>query len=451
MEESLINISPVDGRYREHTEEVRKYFSEYCLIKNRIIVEIKWLQKMSEVPEIDFKLSNEEYDVLESITSKFDLNESKRVKEIEDITKHDVKAVEYYINEKLKENGLEKYSPFVHFACTSEDINNLAYGIMIKELLDNVYFKNAENLINLLKEKSREYSGIPMLSHTHGQPATPTTVGKELANFAYRMNKILEKIKSEKLAGKFSGTVGNFNSHIIAYPNIDWLKINKEFVESFGLEFNKYTTQIESHDNICIIFSEIKLLNNIILDFDNDMWMYISRNYFIQENISGEVGSSIMPHKINPINFENSMANCKMSNGVLEVFLNNLQISKMQRDLSDSSILRNIGMAIAYSIIAIKQSVKGIKRVKVNEDVLTRELEENPEIIAEAIQTILRKNGYQNAYDILKEMTRGKVVTLESMRDFISKLEINQDDKNRLMELVPQKYLGLAKELSEGV
>ena len=451
MEESLINISPIDGRYRNQTEEIRNYFSEYNLIKNRIKVEIKWLQKMSELSEIDFKVSDEEYVVLEKIVVDFDLNESKRVKEIEETTKHDVKAVEYYIDEKLKENGLDRAIPYVHFACTSEDINNLAYGLMIKGLLENVYINQAQELIELIRNKAHEYSEVPMLSHTHGQPATPTTIGKEFANYVYRMDKILNKIKQEKISGKFNGTVGNFNAHNLAYPNIDWIEVSRNFVEGLGLEFNPYTTQIESHDNICIVFSEMKLFNNIVLDLDNDMWMYISRNYFIQENISGEVGSSVMPHKINPINFENSMANCKMSNGVLDVFLDNLQISRMQRDLSDSSILRNIGMAFAYSVIAIKQTIKGLKRVNPNYEVLKKELENNPEILAEAIQTILRKNGYSDAYNILKEMTRGKEVSIDGIREFINNLDIDIDDKSKLLGLTPENYIGLAKRLAEDV
>ena len=298
-----------------------------------------------------------------------------------------------------------------------------------------------------MKEKANDYKDISMLSHTHGQNATPTTVGKEFAIFVYRINKILNKIKQEKFTGKFNGTVGNFNAHLISYKNIDWIRISKEFVESFGLEYNLFTTQIESHDTLCLIFSYVALLNNIILDFDSDMWMYISRDYFIQKNVAGEVGSSVMPHKINPINFENSMANIKMANGVIAVLTENLQISRMQRDLSDSSLLRNIGNAIAYSIIAIKQSIIGLKKLHVNEEYLKKELENTPEVLAEAVQTILRKNKYDNAYELLKEMTRGKNVTLDEIRKFIEKLELDKEDKNRLLELTPEKYIGLASEL----
>lgn len=442
---NLYNISPVDGRYREMTEEVRNCFSEYYLIKNRVIVELEWLKKLATLKEFD--IDKNDLKILDQIGEKFDLKEATRVKEIEATTKHDVKAVEYYLDEKFKEKNIDKYNHLIHFACTSEDINNLAYGIMEKQLLEEIYIPNMNKLIEAIKSKANEYYNIPMLSHTHGQSATPTTVGKEWIIYVYRLNKILDKIKTEKIAGKFNGTVGNFNAHVISYPNIDWIQVSKEFVESFGLECNLFTTQIESHDNISIIFSEIKLLNNIMLDFDNDMWMYISRNYFIQENVKGEVGSSVMPHKINPINFENSMANIKIANGILTSFIDNLQISRMQRDLSDSSILRNIGVAMAHTIIAIKQTIKGIGKVKANDEFLKEELNNTPEILAEALQTILRKNGYKNAYEILKNMTRGRNITIQEMRDFIQKLEIDETDKNVLLNLKPQDYLGLAEEL----
>lgn len=449
MLDELYSISPVDGRYANLTEEVKEYFSEYCLIKNRVIVEIEWLKKLYELGIA--KLNTEELKKLDTIIEQFDLEQANRVKKIEKTTNHDVKAVEYYLDEKLKELNMEKYNYLIHFACTSEDINNLSYGRMIKELLKNVYLPNVANIIEMLKEKAVEYSDIPMLSHTHGQNATPTTVGKEFAIYAYRMERLFNRIKQEKIAGKFNGTVGNFNAHNLAYPNIDWIKVSKEFVESMELEYNLYTTQIESHDTICILFSEMELLNNIILDFDNDMWMYISRNYFIQNNVKGEVGSSVMPHKINPINFENSMANIKMANGVLNVFIQNLQVSRMQRDLSDSSILRNIGMSVAYIIIAIKQSIKGLSKLKVNEKVLSEELEGTPEVLAEAVQTILRKNGYENAYETLKAMTRGKKISLEEMRDFIKTLQISSEDKEILLKLEPKDYIGLAPKLAKTV
>lgn len=449
MEEELLSISPIDGRYKKATDEIRNYFSEYNLIKNRVIVEIEWLKKLFSIEELGFKIDEEELKTVDKIAKDFDINAAKRVKEIEQITKHDVKAVEYYIDEKLEESNLQKFKHLVHFACTSDDINNIAYGIMEKELVQNVYIPNVSKLIEILKEKAKKYANIAMLSHTHGQNATPTTVGKEFAIAVFRMEKILDRIKNEKLTGKFNGTVGNFNAHIISHPNVDWIKVAKEFVESFELEYNMYTTQIESHDSIVLVLSEIKLLNNIILDFDNDMWMYISRNYFKQENVAGEVGSSVMPHKINPINFENSMANLKMSNGIIDVFFNNLQISRMQRDLSDSSLQRNIGMVFAYSLIAIKQTIIGINKSNVNEENLREEVNNTPEVLAEAVQTILRKNGFENAYEVLKGLTRGRNITLKEIREFVSNLDINKTDKEKLLSLTPESYTGLAEILAK--
>lgn len=451
MEEELLNISPIDGRYKKSTEEVRKFFSEYNLIRNRVTVEIEWLKKLFNIEALELKINKEELKIIDKIAKDFDINGAKRVKEIEQTTKHDVKAVEYYIDEKLEENNLQKYKHLVHFACTSDDINNIAYGIMEKDLVQNAYIPNVEKLIVLLKEKAKKYANVPMLSHTHGQNATPTTVGKEFAIVIYRMERILNRIKKERLTGKFNGTVGNFNAHLISYSNVDWIQVAKEFVESFGLEYNMYTTQIESHDSIVMLLSEIKLLNNIILDFDNDMWMYISRNYFKQENIVGEVGSSVMPHKINPINFENSMANLKISNGIIDVFLNNLQISRMQRDLSDSSLQRNIGMVFAYCLIAIKQTIVGINKSTVNKERLKNELNNTPEVLAEAVQTILRKNGYDNAYETLKGLTRGKSITIDTIKEFTENIEINEKDKEILLKLTPEYYTGLAEKLANNI
>ena len=451
MNDEFFNISPIDGRYKETTKEVRDHFSEFYLIKNRVWVEIEWLKLLFNIKEFGIEVTSNEIEILDSIVKEFDISSANRVKEIEQTTKHDVKAVEYFIDEKLELNNMQQYKHLVHFACTSEDINNLAYGIMENELIHKVYIPNVNKLLELLKQKAKEYSNCPMLSHTHGQNATPTTVGKEFAIYAYRIEKVLNRIKKEKISGKFNGTVGNFNAHKLCFPNIDWINIAKEFVENFGLEYNMYTTQIESHDSISIILSEIKLLNNIILDFDNDMWMYISRNYFKQKNVEGEIGSSVMPHKINPINFENSMANLKMSNGVIDVLINNLQISRMQRDLSDSSLQRNTGMVFAYSLISLKQSIIGINKTVVNEEFLKEELAHTPEVLAEAVQTILRKNGYENAYEKLKGLTRGKSVSLDDIRDFVSHLEINEKDKEILLRLTPEKYIGLAEIIAKSI
>jgi len=444
---SLLAISPIDGRYRNITENISEYFSEYAYIKYRVFVEIDWLNYLLHMKEITGKI-HDYTSIFNEIKNKFDVKQAERVKEIESKTNHDVKAIEYYVREKLEEYSLDRFCYLVHFACTSEDINNIAYGKMIKDFMNNILFKNIEELMDTVKKEAKELSNIPMLGHTHGQNATPTTVGKEFAVFIYRWNSIYEYIKNIKLKGKFSGAVGNFNGHVISYPEIDWLSVCKDFVNKQGLEFNPLTTQIESHDMICMLFSYMKLFNNITMDFNSDMWIYISRGDFKQKTISGEVGSSIMPHKVNPINHENSMANIRISNSIFESLATNLQVSRMQRDLSDSSMLRNIGVGFAHTIVSIKQTIKGFAKMEVNRNKLEKELEEAPEVLAEAIQTILRKNGYNNAYELLKELTRGKEISIEEIRKFVSTLEINEKDKETLMNLTPKKYIGLAETLT---
>lgn len=446
--ETLEAISPIDGRYRYEVEEISEYFSEYSLIKNRVFVEVKWLEKLLLSGKfIDDKVEKTVIDKLENINNKFDVIEAQKVKEIEKITKHDVKAVEYYLRDKLEENKLSKYNNLIHLTCTSEDINNLAYGIMINGLLNNVMIPNMEKMIDLVHEKANEYRNIPMLSHTHGQSATPTTVGKELEVFVYRWNSILKYIKEVKLRGKFSGAVGNYNAHIVSYPNIDWVNFTKEFVEELGLEYNPLTTQIESHDIICVLFGFLKLFNNVTMDYNSDMWIYISKGYFKQKVVKGEVGSSVMPHKVNPINHENSMANIRMANCIFDNFTSNLQVSRMQRDLSDSSMLRNIGVSFAHSIISAKQTMKATEKIEANIQELEEDLKNNPEVISEAIQTVLRKNGVANGYEMLKELTRGKRVSLEEFKKFISRLEINKEDKEMLLKLTPENYIGLANKI----
>ncbi len=440
----LINISPIDGRYRNITDKISEYFSEYAYIKYRIIVEIEWFKYILNNKDIteyrgDFK-------ALDEIVSSFNLEECNRVKDIEKVTNHDVKAIEYYIREKLENTEFANYTNYVHFACTSEDINNLAYNLMIDGCMKNVILPSIEELINNIKDSANKLKNVSMLSHTHGQPATPTTVGKELAVYVYRWQYILEKIKSIKLKGKFNGAVGNLSAHCVAY-DIDWINYIRKFVENLNMEYNPLVTQIESHDVICELFNYIKLFNNITLDFNSDMWMYISKGYFKQKTISTETGSSVMPHKVNPINHENSMANIHMANSIIDNFTNNLQISRMQRDLSDSSNLRNIGVMFGHFLISIKQSIIAFSKMEVNQDVLNKELDENPEILAEAIQTILRKNGYDNAYELLKDFTRGKDISKDSLKEFISLLDINLEDKNKLLELTPQKYIGVSAQL----
>lgn len=442
---TLFCISPVDGRYRKMTEKVADYFSEYAYIKYRVKVEIEWLKYIlkSEICNI----SKEIVENVDKIYDTFDIISAMRVKEIEKITNHDVKAIEYYIKEEMDKINFSKYKNFVHFGCTSEDINNIAYALMCKEFRDKILAHDMKELISKVKKKAIEYKDVSMLAHTHGQPATPTTVGKELAIFVHRWQYILEKMLKIEFCGKFSGTVGNYNAHVIAYENIDWIEFNKNFVNSLGLKFNPLTTQIESHDVLCEFFSYLKLFNNITLDFNSDMWMYISRKYFKQKVIETEVGSSVMPHKVNPINHENSMANIHMANSIIDNFTNNLQISRMQRDLSDSSTLRNIGVVFSHTLISIMQSIKGFEKMDVDKDILKSELENNPEVLAEAIQTVLRKNGYNDAYESLKKFTRGKEVTLKMLRDYINNLGIDEKDKKRLLDLEPSTYIGAASKL----
>lgn len=443
--EELLCISPIDGRYHKTTEKLNEYFSEYALIKYRVIVEIKWLLKLNEIININF--SKEQIGSLNSIIDNFNIEDARKVKEIESTTKHDVKAVEYYLRDKFDSINLSKYENYIHFGCTSEDINNLAYGLMIKHGLYDVFVPTAEDLINAVSEKAREYRAIPMLAHTHGQPATPTTVGKELAVFVYRWQSILNLLKTIKLRGKFSGAVGNFNAHVVAYPNLDWIKIGTEFVESLGLEFNPLTTQIESHDIICVIFNYIKSFNNITMDFNSDMWIYISNNYFKQAVVKTEVGSSVMPHKVNPINHENSMANIRIANSIFTALTENLPVSRMQRDLSDSSALRNIGVAFAHTLVSLKQSIIGFNKLSPNEKVLAEALDNNVAVVSEAIQTVLRKNGFTNAYELLKELTRGKEITCEDIQNFVKGLDLPNEDKENLLNLTPSNYLGLADRL----
>lgn len=443
--DTLFSISPVDGRYRNITEEISKYYSEYAYIKYRVMIEVKWLQCILKNKKIVGVEDNLE--ILDDIYNSFDVKEATRVKEIESTTNHDVKAIEYYVRESLKKYNLDKYESFVHFACTSEDINNTAISLMIKDTLENVVIPSMQSLISSVKAIAEKYESMPMLAHTHGQPATPTTVGKELAVFVYRWEYILEKIRNIQLKGKFSGAVGTFAAHKIAYDNVDWIELSKDFLNLLNLSFNPLTTQIESHDTICELFSYIKLFNNITLDFDSDMWIYISNRYFKQKVVETETGSSVMPHKVNPINYENSMANIHMANSIIDNFTNNLQISRMQRDLSDSSNMRNIGVMFAHTLISLKQTLKGVNRVEVNAKVITQELDENPEVLAEAIQTILRKNGYNNAYELLKSLTRGKEISLKDIKDFVFSLDIDEKDKEKLMNLSPADYTGLASKL----
>ena len=444
---NLLNISPIDGRYQEKTRELANYFSEYGLIKYRITIEIYWLIYLINNNIINKKITKKDEKNLLNIISSYDISEASRVKEIEKKTKHDVKAIEYYLQEKLQDINLSYLIPFIHFALTSEDINNTSYNLMLHNALKDIYLPKLLTLINLLDEYSITYRDVAILGHTHGQIATPTTVGKELKVFSFRLKTLYNLIKDIKLRSKFSGTVGNYNAHIIAYPEVDWIKETKKFIESLNLEYNPVTTQIESHDILCVVLSYIKILNNIIKDLNSDMWLYISHEYFKEKTNSQEVGSSVMPHKVNPINHENSMANIEISNSIIDALVNNLSISRMQRDLSDSSKLRNIGVILSHSIISIEETITGLNKIEVNKEYIEKELEGHYEVLCEAIQTMLRKNNIKDAYEMLKELSRGKTINKSNIIEFIKKTDISKEDKERLMNLTPTSYIGLSQQI----
>ncbi len=439
----LLSLSPIDGRYLAKTKELADSFSEYALIKYRVDVEIKWLLYLIEKKIINEKITKEEKDNILGIIKRFNLEEALVVKKIEDVTKHDVKSVEYYLQVKFKELKLERLIPFIHITLTSEDINNTSYNLMIKDGLEK-YLANLNKLIDKIDELAKDYKKSPMMAHTHGQNATPTTVGKEFKVFSYRLKSILNLLNNLKLRSKFSGAVGNYNCHIIAFPEVDWIKTTKNFVESLDLEYNPLTTQIESHDILCVLLSYLKIINNIIKDLNSDMWLYISRGYFKEKKQDLEVGSSVMPHKVNPINHENSMANIEISNGLIDALVNNLSISRMQRDLTDSSKLRNLGVIFSHSLVSIKETINGLNKLEVNEKLLKDELDNHYEVLTEAIQTVLRKNKIEKAYEQLKELSRGKELTKKDLHAFIKKLNIPEEDKKILLELTPSKYIGLS-------
>ena len=443
----LLNISPIDGRYKNKTKELENYFSEFALIKYRIHIEISWLLFLLDEKIIDEKITKKEKDQILNIYENFAIEEANKIKEIEKIAKHDVKSIEYYLQDKFKEINLERLIPFIHITLTSEDINNTSYNLMLIDSLKDVYYGNMDKLLKKLDELSLEYKNTPMLGHTHGQIATPTTVGKEFKVYSYRLKSILKLLKTLKLRSKFSGAIGGYNSHVVAYPDIDWISKTQKFIESLGLEYNPVTTQIESHDFVCVLLSYIKIINNIIKDLNSDMWLYISNNYFHEKMVKDEVGSSVMPHKVNPINHENSMANVEISNSLIDALVNNLSISRMQRDLSDSSKMRNLGVILSHSLISIKETLYGLNKVEINENILSNELNNHYEVISEAIQTVLRKNKIDNAYELLKELSRGKKITKEDIKDFINKLDINEEDKKRLLDLEPKTYIGLCEKI----
>lgn len=444
MINEAFELCPLDGRYKDIKELVSPYFAEYSYFQKRVFVEIQWLLYLIKTDVVNYK-----GDVfkIEEISSKYDLNSYLEIKKYENITKHDVKAVEYFIDQKLKESNLTELISYVHFALTSEDINNVSYALMIKQFLNEVYYPKIEELLNYLTILSKKYKNTVVLAHTHGQPATPTTFGKEFKVYIYRIKNELQKLKKIKIMAKFNGATGNYSAIKVALPEIDVISFSKNFIESLNLTFNPLTTQIENHDYIVTILDIVRHINNIILDMDIDMWLYISKSYFKLEVIKNEVGSSTMPHKVNPINFENSESNLEVSNGLLVTLSNKLPRSRMQRDLSDSSTMRNLGISFGYSLQGIKETLKGLKKVTINKEQIKLELADEWELLAEPIQTILRKYKIQDAYNKLKELTRGKKVTKKIIEDFINSLEIADCDKKILLDLTPSNYIGLANKL----
>ena len=449
---SFIALCPLAGRYLDISKQLSPYFSEYGLTKNRVKVEVLWLKFLIEnIKDSDILNSIKEKDISKILKIYEDFSEESylRIRQIDKITNHDVKAAEIYVGEELKKIGFDKLVSFVHIGCTSEDINNTSYGNMIKNGLNDVWIKSAESLIDVISKLAKDNLNIPMLAHTHGQPATPTTVGKEFKVYEYRLKKSLENIKNVKITAKFNGATGTYAAISVAFPKYNWEELSKKFVEEYlQLEFNPLTTQIEGHDYIAHIADGIRHFNNIVLDFDVDMWLYISMEYFKQIPVRSEVGSSTMPHKVNPIRFENSEANIDMSNAIFMALSNKLVKSRMQRDLSDSSSKRNIGLAFGYSIQAINQTISALKRIEVNKQKLSSELENRWEVLAEPIQTVLRKYGIPDAYNKLKELTRGKNISKEAIQEFVQGLDIlSTDDKQVLLNLTPEKYIGLAEKI----
>lgn len=446
---SIKSLTPLDGRYEAVTKPLGDFFSEWALLKYRTHVEIEWLIAMATNPAFSQvrTFTADEIQILRSVVTNFDEEVAVKIKGIEKITNHDVKAVEYFLRDTLSATSLSDVIEFIHFSCTSEDINNLSYALMLKDGIDKVWLPAAEKLVAEVAEKAEALKDVSMLAHTHGQSASPTTMGKELAVFVYRWNRQFKQIRTLEYLGKFNGAVGNFNAHHIAYPEVNWELVAKTFVESLGLIYNPLTTQIESHDYVAECFHAINRFNNIVLDFDRDMWLYISLGYFKQRTISGEVGSSTMPHKVNPIDFENSEANMGLSNALLDHLANKLPISRLQRDLSDSSAQRNIGSAIGYSHIALSYALKGFSKTSINSQAIDNHLTGAWEVLSEAVQTVMRKHGHTNPYDKLKEITRGKAIGEAEIKAFITSIDLPEADKVRLLALTPQKYIGLAVDL----
>jgi adenylosuccinate lyase len=450
----LTAISPIDGRYASKTEDLRPLVSEFGLIHYRVIVEIEWLKALAAHPGISEvpPFSKQAVEYLDSIKNDFTVENAQRVKDIESRINHDVKAIEYFIKEKLEQlDELNAIKEFVHFACTSEDINNLSHALILKSSRDSVILPAIDSLIATIVELATEYATIPMLSRTHGQPASPTTAGKELANVVARLRRQRDQIAASPLLGKVNGAVGNYNAHLSAYPDVDWQAFAEKFVTSLGLEWNPYTTQIEPHDNVAELFDAIARFNTVVLDFDRDIWAYISNAYFKQKLVKGEVGSSTMPHKVNPIDFENSEGNIGIANALLNHMSAKLPVSRWQRDLTDSTVLRNEGLGLAYSLLAWKSTLRGCGKLEINRERLEADLMQNWEVLAEPIQTVMRRYGIDEPYEKLKELTRGKGINQQSLKEFIEQLDIPEHAQKSLLDLTPASYIGNAAQQAKAI
>ncbi len=451
--DNLTSISPIDGRYSDKTSPLKAIFSEFGLIKYRLLVEVRWLEAMSNnphIPEVP-TFSPQSNAALLAIAKNFSLDDAKAIKKIERTTNHDVKAVEYFLKEKISSiPELQKVSEFIHFACTSEDINNLSHALML-ENGRQVLIEDMRSMLSLITDLAKDNAEVAMLSRTHGQTASPTTLGKEMANFSYRLNRQINQLKDVQIMGKFNGAVGNFNAHLSAYPEIDWQSVSKDFIENLGINYAPYSSQIESHDYIAEYFHVLNRFNTILIDFCRDIWGYISLGYFTQKTIEGEIGSSTMPHKVNPIDFENAEGNLGLAIAIGEHFATKLPISRWQRDLTDSTVLRNLGVSCAHSLISYASICKGIKKLEINESKLTEDLNKAWEVLAEPIQTVMRRYGVENPYEKLKALTRGKKIDAKIINDFISTLEIPLEAKEELHKLTPMNYIGDAIKLARDI
>ena len=448
--DNLLAISPIDGRYSSKCAELREIFSEYGLVRRRVLVECAWLEALCGAKEIREcrALSAAERRALRAIASSFSVDDAARVKEIERTTNHDVKAVEYFLKEKVKGTPLESRSEFIHFACTSEDINNMSHALMLRD--GKAVLRAAmDELAGKVASMAKAWAKIPMLAHTHGQPASPTTVGKELAVVSARLRRQAAEIDRLVMPAKMNGAVGNFNAHLSAYPDVDWERLSRGVIESLGLRQNRLTTQIEPHDGIAELFDAVCRWNSVLLDFDRDVWTYVSMGYFRQRTVKGEIGSSTMPHKVNPIDFENSEGNLGLANAVMGFMARKLAVSRMQRDLTDSTTLRNMGVGFGYALIAVRSTLKGLDKLELNEERLAADLDANWEVLAEPIQTVMRKVGMDRPYERLKELTRGRRVNAETMRDFVKSLPLPDADRRRLLKMTPANYVGIAAKLAK--